>query len=228
LNEDLLEARFLQNPPVGDAVERHATGQTQTVQTGFTVHVGRQLDHDLLHDLLAGMGDVIVELREVRLGLALRLPEQRAPAVAEAPRRGVGVCKVAQVEPYAAVLFDVDDPAEPIHVFGRSVRCHAHDLPLGIVDPESEIGRDGTEQQADGMREANLLDRLDGRSSSDTPTRRRPFAHAVGGDDRRLVKRRDEKRAGRVGEVVLTKQDFLIDAEGLLDLPTDVQALSQP
>jgi hypothetical protein len=37
-----------------------------------------------------------------------------------------------------------------------------------------------------------------------------PLADSIDGEDRRLVKRSTEKRAGRMGEVMLTKENFIL------------------
>ena len=122
-----------------------------------------------------------------RFGLALRLSEEAFPSAVEHTRGGVSVREVPQVEPDAAVVLDIHHLVELVDVLRFAVGCQAHDLPLGVVDTEAEVGGDGAEEQPDGVREADFLEEVELVTSADAPAGGGPLAHAVGGDDGGLL-----------------------------------------
>ena len=79
------------------------------------------------------------------------------------------------------------------------------------------------------MRKANLFEQLDLGSLSDSKAGRCPLSHAVDGEYGRLLKRGAEKRAGRMGEVMLAEEDLgWWDAKLSLDKVLDPELVSEP
>ena len=73
-----------------------------------------------------------------------------------------------------------------------------------------------------------LLEQLDLVAVSDPERRRRPLAHTVDGEDRRLLERRGEERARGVRFVMLGVTDLAFVPEGAADLAIEKQLLLHP
>src|SRR3546814_13822305 len=97
---------------VGDAVERHAAGETEVRDAVLRRQAAGQAQHDLLGHRLHRGGDVHVERDEqVAVGAARRLAEQ----VLESPvghGEAGAIVEVALVAPEAAVRLQVDQNSE--------------------------------------------------------------------------------------------------------------------
>ena len=128
LNPDLVERPFAEQPPVGDAVERHAARQTQSPLARLGVDVPRHPKDDLLRHHLDAPGQIHLALRQLALELAVRASEQiRKPAVRH-PHAG-RIAEVALVESEGAVGLQVDEVIEDrVHVARLAVGREAHQL----------------------------------------------------------------------------------------------------
>ncbi len=122
-----------------------------------------------------------------------------------------------------AVFPDLDELVpDDVGVDGLSVGGEAHELVFTGVDLEAGEMGEGRVEQAEGVGESVLVEGLDGVALSHADGGGRPLAHAVDGDDRRLLEGGGEEGAGAVGEVVLGELDgpgaVAAGAEGLVDL----------
>src|SRR6185436_2676920 len=107
--------------------------------------------------------------------------------------------------------------AQPVRVPRRAVRREAHDLVLAVVDRETEVRRERRVQQAERMRELDLLEELERGAVAEAVRRGRPLADAVDGEQRRAWKSRKEKRAGGVALMVIEVKQRRVHAEPLAD-----------
>src|SRR6185295_16375795 len=79
---------------------------------------------------------------------------------------------------------------------GIPVRRETHHLALAAPCFEAEIVGDGRVEEADRMRQAHAVLALDAGPLPAPEPRRDVFPGSVDGEDRRLVERREEERAG--------------------------------
>ena len=68
LNPEVVKVAFAEQPAVGDAVQRHSTGQHQVLHTGSLADMPADPEHDVLGHRLDAGGQVHVPLLEGRLG----------------------------------------------------------------------------------------------------------------------------------------------------------------
>ena len=131
-------------------------------------------------------------------------------------------------------MTDVDEMfVNRVHIGGIAVRSQTHEFVLSGIHPESgEVGEGGV-KQPDGVGEVHVVEDLDLIPGSFPDRTGGPFAHPVQGENGRALKGRGEKRAGRMGLVMLRKQNVLRhgDAHGLqciFDLQRRPQFLLHP
>ena len=94
-------------------------------------------------------------------------------------------------------------------VFRLAIGGEAHHLVFAGVDLEAGvIGRGGI-QQAERMREVDLLEDFELVAVANSGRRRRPFADAVHGEHRRILIRRGVERRSRVAQMMLAEQKLL-------------------
>src|SRR5262249_50790151 len=89
-----------------------------------------------------------------------------------------------------------------------------HDLVLALVHWKAEICRERRIEHSERMWEPDLPQKRDRCAAVRAPLtvahcQRGPFAHAVGGQDRRATRRSSEEGGRRVRLVMLGEQDFL-------------------
>ena len=135
-------------------------------------------------------------------------------------REPLAVVEVLHVEPEAAIVFEIDQmPVNRLLIKRPPVGREAHQLVLPAVDLEPAIVRKRGIQEPERMRKLNPIRQLDPVPAPDAHRRRRPFPDAVERQDRRLVKRTREERAGGVTFVVIGKHDRYVCtfAEALSD-----------
>ncbi len=156
-------------------------------------------------------------LREELVGTARRAAEQLVEARVGHPQAGA-IVEVALVEAEAAVGLEVDQMVEDLLAVARyAVRREAHQLVLAGIHLEPGVVREGGVEKAQRMREVDLALHLERGALAEREGRRRPFAHAVHGEDRGLVERRGEVRRRRMALVVLGEEEALlpVDAGGV-------------
>ena len=142
---------------------------------------------------------------------------------------GVMKGEVIHVELKTAVAPKPDQFVHFVDISGAPEGGHAHHLIFALIDLKPEKGRKGAIEQPQGVRKANLLVHLDVGSLADPKTGSGPFADAIDGEDRGLLKRGTEKRTRRMGEVVLAKEQLRVwDPEAFLDVMFDPQLVTQP
>jgi len=183
-------------PRRADAVQRNAAGQHEVALLRVAEDVARDCQHYIFGHRLDARGKIHMALLEVRFGTPRRAAEQRV----ELPvghRQPLAVVEVLHVQPEAAVIAQGDQVARnPILVERPAVRRQAHQLVLAAVHFEAAVVRKRGVQQAERMRELDLLRQLDAVPASGAERRRIPLAHAIERQDRRLVERAGEERTG--------------------------------
>ena len=230
LNPDVVERSLPQDPSIGDAVQRDAARQAEVPHAGLRVHMACRPEHRLLGHRLDRRRDVHLALGDRGLRLARRPAEERVEL-----RRGhpepLAVAEVRQVEAERSVVLQVDQMLpDPVGVARLAVRREAHQLVLARVDAEPrEVGERGIEE-AERVRKADLVRQLDAVAASRAVGRRGPLADAVHRQDRRLLERRREERAGGVGFVMLREDDRLAvaPAQPTRDLARQAELLARP
>ena len=232
LDPDAGERRGAQYLPVEHAVEAAAAREHDVLAAGDLVRVAQDLDHRVLVHELHRRRDVLMALRELGLRCPHRPFEERAQLLRRHAIRVV-VDEVAHVEVVAAVVFEVDDLQESLVVLvflavHLAVRREAHDLVLGVVDAESEVCGDRGVEEAEGVRELDVLDEVDVVVLADADGGRAPLSDAVDGHDRRLLERAEQERGRGVREVVLDVQDIAFVLEPFLYGARDAQLLVDP
>jgi hypothetical protein len=116
-----------------------------------------------------------------------------------------------------------------VDIAGDAEGRHPHHLVLPVVHLESQERREGTVEQAEGVRKTDLPGEPDLAPSSHAEACGGPFADAIDGQDRGFVVRRAEEGAGRVRQVMLAEQDLLgRDAESFLDQLLDPELVAEP
>jgi len=233
LDEQAVEDAGAQQDAVGDAVERDAAGHAQVALAGELAGVPRQLEDDLLGDLLDRLGQVHLARADRRLGLARRSAEQGGELVVR-HHQAVEVAEVVHVEAERAVLADVHQLfLDDVVVLAFAVRREAHELVLAGVHLEAgEVG-EGRVEEAQGVREGDLLHQLERIPFADADRRRRPLADAVESEHRGLLERGRVEGARRVRLVMLGEEDVRRLGEAaalqrLVDVRRNPQLLAQP
>jgi hypothetical protein len=104
---------------------------------------------------------------------------------------------------------------------------HAHELVLALVDLEPAVGGERGVEEAERVGEADLLQDLDLVPAPDADRRRRPFARAVDGQDRRVLEGRRVEARGRVADVVLGEEELRGGDPSFFDIIDLIQSLSE-
>ena len=102
---------------------------------------------------------------------------------------------------------------DQLGVLGLAIGREAHDLVLARVDLEPRVIGKGGIQQSQRMGEVNLLDDFEPVTAANGQRGRGPLPHTVHGQHRRFFKRRWEKGARRMAQVVFGEKQFLVPVE---------------
>ena len=230
LDPDVVERPLAQDAPVADAVERDAAGQAELAQPGLGVDVARRPQHRLLGNRLDRRGDVHLALGDGRLGPPRRPVEQRVEP-ARRHSETLAVLEVRHVHAERPVGLQVDQVVpNAVDVLRLPVGREAHQLVLARVHLEAgEVGEGGV-QQADRMREADLVRQLDAVAPPGPERGGGPLADAVHREDGGFVERGRKERARRVRLVVLGEDDLplVASSEPLRDGARQVELLLRP
>ena len=228
LNPDALERPLAQEPPVADAIERDAARQAQVLGARLAVRGARHPQHDLLADFLNGSRQIHLALCQLALGLARR-PANQLVELAVGHRQAREVVEVLLIEPERSVVAQIDQfLVDDVDVFRLAVRRESHDLVFAGVDLEPGVVRERRIQQSKRIRPVQLVENLEIIAAAAADRSGRPFADTVDCQDRRLLERRRQERAGGVGLVMLAVQDISRVAELLFQLAIDVQLVFDP
>jgi len=204
------------DPSVADAVKRHAAGQAQVGQPGLLACETRHLDHRFFGDVLDRARQIHLTLGQLGFGLPRRAVEQSLERRA-GHRQAVWVREVLHVHPHAAVIAELDEMVlDRLDVLRLAIRRQPHHLVLTGIDSESREVGERRVQKAERVREPLLDEQLDVAAAPDADRRRRPFADAVDGDDRRFLERRGIERGRGVRLVVFAEEDLAVVAGNLL------------
>ena len=129
---------------------------------------------------------------------------------ADGHRQPLAVVEVRHVHAERAVVLQVDQVLEDqVGVLRLAVGGQAHELVFAGVDLEAGVVGEGRVEQAERVREPELVRQLDPVAPADAEAGGRPLADAVEREDRRLLERRREERAGGVRLVVLGEDEAL-------------------
>ena len=164
------------------------------------------------------------------VGTARRAAEQ----IVEARGRhgqALAIVEVGHVHPHRSVRLQIDELAQNRLGEARlAVRREPHQLVFAAVDREPAVVGERGIQQPQRVRKVQLLGQRDAIAAAHPEARRRPLADAVNRQDRRLVERRREERAGRMRLVVLGKDEapLIAAAERLAHLPREMQLPLDP
>src|SRR5262249_52805549 len=136
-----------------------------------------------------------------------RPTEQTVELLVGHPKSGA-VVEIAQIEPEGAVRLQVDEVIEDqLCVAGLTIGGEAHDLVLARVDLEARVVGEGGIEEADGVREVDLLDGGEAIALAQSHRRGGPLSHAVHGEDHRLLEGGGEERAGRMALMMLGEEE---------------------
>ena len=184
------------------------------------MHLAAHRQHRVLGDRLDAGGHVHVALLNGRLGIARRRAEQPIePAVGH--RQALAIVEVLHVEPEAPIGLEIDQMfRDEVFVDGPAVGRQSHQLVFAAVDLEPAVVRHGRIQQAERMRELDLLREFDLVATAHAKRRRAPLADAVERENRRLVEGARKESAGRVTFVVVGEDDRRVDVTAQV-LPDD-------
>ena len=219
LDPDPIAAGIAQDLAIRDAIERDASRQAEVSYSRFLAQRTREAQDDLLGDCLDRGRQIHVIGRQRLIGLARRPAEE----LVEAPRghRQAGAkIEIAHVQAERAVRFHVDQVLEDlVLVPGLAVRGEPHHLVFARVDLEAGVVGESGVQEAERVREMDLLLDFQAVAPADRRRGRRPLAHAVHGEHDGLVKRRREKRARRMAQVVLAEEQLFVPPAAARYLP---------
>ena len=121
LYEHALEQSRPDEPRDGDAVERPAAGETEVLAVHLLAQPCRLLEQHLLEDDLRASGHVLGELRQLRLGLAQRLPEEVAERI-RIHALAAEEIEVAEIQAEAAALVDFEQLTHLLDVARLAIR----------------------------------------------------------------------------------------------------------
>ncbi len=229
LDPDLVERSFAEDASVAHAVQRHAACQAEIAHPRFTMGERRHLQHHLFGDFLDRPREVHFTLRQTAL-LLTRRSSQQPLHLRSRHGQPVRVSEELLIHPQAAIVFDLDDVVlDGLDVLRLAVRRESHHLVFARVHLEAREVGERRVQQAERMRELQLVDDLERIALADADRRCRPLADAVHGDDRGLLERRRIEGGRGVRFVMLAEQHLAFVA---LDLAADVvrhpQLLAEP
>jgi len=198
LDEQVFEAAFLQQQPVGNAVQRHTAREAQILAARLCLQPARDSEKGLISDSLERGRDIAEPVIQLFLFASAR-PEEPFQ------RRATLDSKLER----AAIHLDIaggvalhESPEGGIETIRIAVSCQSHDLPLAVVSKAEKPGDLGPEK-AQRIRVPELSELVE--------SIRLPAAQPGGGgladpihrENRRIFERRYKKCAGSVTEVVL-------------------------
>ena len=190
LNPDVADGAVAQHFAVGDAIERDPAGEAQLFHAGFGGERPRKPQHHFFRHCLDRGGKVHLALGQPDVRLARRAAEQRVEARIGHGQPGA-IIEIVEVEPERAVGFEIDEMVENfLRVFRLAIGREPHDLVLAGIDLEAGVIGEGRIEQAERMREMDLLGDGEIAAAPDAGRTRGPFADAVHGEHRRLIERR--------------------------------------
>src|SRR5262249_44157874 len=122
--------------------------------------------------------------------------------------QSLAVPEVILIQAKGAVGFQVEQSLQDQLLVDRfAVRRQSHELVFAAIDAEADVGGEGGIEQAEAVRKAKLFPQLDAVAATHAERRRRPLTDAIKREDRRLVERRGEEGAGRVGLMMLGEEE---------------------
>ena len=206
LDPDIAEGSLAQHPAVGDAVERHATGQAQIIGVKLAPCRQRQARDHVLRHFLNRRREVHLALRQRRLGLTRRPAEQRVEALV-GHRQAGHVVEIFGVEAERAVGLEVDQMVEDRAGVARlAIRREAHQLVLARVHLEAGVIGERRVEQAERVRKIDLPLRRQPVALAQPHRGRRPFAHTVEAQHGGALEGAGEKGRGGVGLMMLGEE----------------------
>ena len=134
----------------------------QVVDHAQQDHLGGALDAGR-HVTVVGVQGLVLQL-----GVPARAAEVLLKGWRERVVGGPVVGEEVHVLPDAAVVIDLQELEDLIHVARFAIGMHAHQLVLALVDLEAAVSSEGGVQQSQGVGEAHLLDDLDLVAPSDS------------------------------------------------------------
>src|SRR5688500_6334269 len=229
LDPQLLERSFAENPTVADAVERHATRETQVLHSGFAMDRACHAQHDLFADHLHGPRKVHLLLRQLRLRLSRRTAEELVEGFT-GHREAGEIVEVLLVERERAILAQIHQLAiDEVHVLWRTIRGEAHHLVLARIHLEAGVIRERRVQKSERIGPAELLEELQLVAASNAIGGGGPFADTIHGEDRRFLERAGEEGARRVRLVMLGVEKVPLEpAECVTKLPVGEELFLYP
>ncbi len=224
---------MLQQVGVAHAVECDAAGEHGAVDPGQRVGVSAHPEHDLGDDLLDRRGQVAFAFGDRTFGSPRRSAEE---SIETAVRHlaTADVVEVLEIGRERTVGGEADEVLEDgVLVDGSTVGGESHQLVLAGVHPEAGLVGERRVEEAQRVREAQLLQELEMPAPTDADRTRRPFADAVEGQHRRLVEGGWVERRSRMAHVVLREVPALGSRvadrpEAPLDLVRRPQLAAEP
>ena len=230
LNPDILERPFPQQPPVANAVERHAASQHEILHLRLSLHLPRHPQHDLLGHRLDARRQIHVPLFELGFRPARRPAEQLGePAIGH--RQPLAVIEVRHVHPEAPVRPQIDQVLEDhVLINGPTVGSQAHQLIFAAVDLEPAVISERRIEQPQRVRKLELLEKAQLVPLALAERRRAPLAHAVQCQNSGLLIRARKKGAGGMALVVVRKDKPRLARQGkaLAQRPAHVELILEP
>ena len=153
-----------------------------------------EIEDGLFEDDLQGVGDIEMALF------------QRSAAGAGGTEP---LLETGRLDRVGAVLAPVDDAAEGVDVGGLPVGGQGHHLVFVGRVQEAEIFRHLLVEDAERVGHLHLADAPQVIAAPLVIAGRDPFPSSIEGEDSRALERRGEKRAGRVGDVVLDEMPLI-------------------
>ena len=198
-----------QDLAIGDAVERHASGEAQIAGAGLGSNSARQTQYDFLGDRLHRGREVHLALGQWRFGCARRAAEQRLETRI-GHRQAGAIIEIALVEPKAAIRLHIDQVIEDgLGVTRLAIGGETHHLVFARIDSKTGIGGERRIKQPERMREMDFLQHVEPVAVAVGGRCRRPLADPVHRQHRRFLKRRGKERGGGMALVMLGEQQPL-------------------
>ena len=208
LNPDVVEVTIAQHLAVGDAIQRDAAGKAQVPRAGLLREAARQPQHGFIQYRLDRGSDIHVERRQQLIGRAHRLAEQLGKAFVGHGEAGA-IIEIGEIEAERAVRLQIDQVVEDeLCVFRLAIGREPHHLVFAGVDLEAGVIGRGRIQEAQRMREMDLLENLELAAVAGRGRCRGPLADAVHGEYGRILERRGIEGRGRVAQMVLAEQQL--------------------
>ena len=139
LDPNFFKVAVSQNPPIRDAVKRHASREAQIFLSGLCRQSSRHAQYYLFQYNLHRCGKVHVPLREEFLGPASR-PFKQLVELAVRHRESGAVVEVIQIQSEGTVGLQIDEVIQNLLCeSGRAIWRQAHYFVLARVDLEAGV-----------------------------------------------------------------------------------------